>query len=678
MEGSVYLCTQCKKIFKVQGNDKKIKCKQCSVELIDVHISMEEWAGYDAQKKEEIKQRICGREEIYEINESDSEPANPGVGSFFEHLGAETMFCPYCGAENEADSQFCFACGKNIGEQIYSDAETENPLKTEDDKKADSIQIVSCVKKGKDILKNCRISKITMVAVIVLAAVAAVLILGSSVKNGISKISGSGDNVTLKKDGDSDDIVILPLMNGKYVEIKNVEYAYITPDRKKIVAKDISDKLYITDTDQKSKNVIENDLGEGYVRTVEDDFVIYIKDDNTYMYRFEGGEPFRLTGGQIGECLVRSGNLIFWQNEGLYLLKKSASEKEKVTTFDSNCSFLHFTKDGKRIYWCEKDSSDEKYDVFCYTNGEKTKICSYSSSTAPDMNFNENESYGILVKANAESFYIIDNKGNTTKVGMGNPIIYDIDTFFTAEGPLRFDKSSSFKGLYTIADTTNAGGEEMFYHEKATLYYIDSNGEREKMLSDISGLQIRNGSIYYLKDDELKYAKLDGPEIKKEKKIADDVNRLDGSKGDYIYFLKDKYKSNNGKYFATLYMCKDGNEPEKVCDEAYLSTCYPSEEGKTLYFFKDPDSDKNSYYDCASLYKYTYGQQKAEKIADSVCCDMLYDGTNNDTNKSYNFFEINDSFVYYKKIESNDFQWMYYDGKKSISMISQIEPDRID
>ena len=48
----------CRKIFKVQGNDKAIKCKQCSAKLIDMHVSMEEWPQYDPKTKDDIKHRI--------------------------------------------------------------------------------------------------------------------------------------------------------------------------------------------------------------------------------------------------------------------------------------------------------------------------------------------------------------------------------------------------------------------------------------------------------------------------------------------------------------------------------------------------------------------------------------------------------------------------------------------
>lgn len=117
MANSIYICPNCKKSYKAQGNDKIIKCTQCSSQLIDTHISVEEWSQYNPQKKEEIKHRICDKKDSDELIELIDEPEVSEKNSFFETMKTEAVFCPFCGTENEEGSVFCYVCGKQISQQ---------------------------------------------------------------------------------------------------------------------------------------------------------------------------------------------------------------------------------------------------------------------------------------------------------------------------------------------------------------------------------------------------------------------------------------------------------------------------------------------------------------------------------------------------------------------------------
>lgn len=48
----MYVCPGCKKIFKVRGNNKKVRCNTCENKyLVDLKKSMEEWASLDTSEK---------------------------------------------------------------------------------------------------------------------------------------------------------------------------------------------------------------------------------------------------------------------------------------------------------------------------------------------------------------------------------------------------------------------------------------------------------------------------------------------------------------------------------------------------------------------------------------------------------------------------------------------------
>ena len=110
MEYSIYICPKCKKIYKAQGSDKKIKCTQCAVSLADSHVSTDEWAQYDSSKKEEIKNKISNtmqpEPEIQKpvepkVEKPEPEPSKPSnPQSFFDGLETNSTPEPNIGVRN--------------------------------------------------------------------------------------------------------------------------------------------------------------------------------------------------------------------------------------------------------------------------------------------------------------------------------------------------------------------------------------------------------------------------------------------------------------------------------------------------------------------------------------------------------------------------------------------------
>ena len=57
MDSYLYYCSNCKKLYKVGGMDKKVKCSQCSEILTDLKITSEEYGTLSAAEKESVKAR---------------------------------------------------------------------------------------------------------------------------------------------------------------------------------------------------------------------------------------------------------------------------------------------------------------------------------------------------------------------------------------------------------------------------------------------------------------------------------------------------------------------------------------------------------------------------------------------------------------------------------------------
>ncbi len=122
----MYVCPECRKVFKVQGNDKKVKCSNCANILKDMRVAVEEWEVMDKAQREDLKSRMCMPEEepVIQMEEEpvpeEVRPAKP--------VEPEGKICPKCGCMNPVSSKFCNECGfdmnapshRRINQRVYS------------------------------------------------------------------------------------------------------------------------------------------------------------------------------------------------------------------------------------------------------------------------------------------------------------------------------------------------------------------------------------------------------------------------------------------------------------------------------------------------------------------------------------------------------------------------------
>ncbi len=77
MSYNMYVCPNCRKVFKITGANKKAKCPKCQVPmLVDIGIIEEAWKAYSSEEKKNIISGLLDEPEIIEVEEkyTHSEP----------------------------------------------------------------------------------------------------------------------------------------------------------------------------------------------------------------------------------------------------------------------------------------------------------------------------------------------------------------------------------------------------------------------------------------------------------------------------------------------------------------------------------------------------------------------------------------------------------------------------
>ncbi len=127
MEYSMYVCPECRKVFKVKGNDKRVKCNKCGdIYLSDMHMEIDQWQALERSDRDRHISAFLATKVQVNTQKAASIPSEVGESgqkrrSFFQestspnHGGLRNYKCPNCNAAlmvNESSSQAtCSYCG---------------------------------------------------------------------------------------------------------------------------------------------------------------------------------------------------------------------------------------------------------------------------------------------------------------------------------------------------------------------------------------------------------------------------------------------------------------------------------------------------------------------------------------------------------------------------------------
>lgn len=541
----------------------------------------------------------------------------------------------------------------------------EEAAESSEEKSGDGVQGVAAERKKR---------KLPILIAVVLIAVlaAAVFVWGLIFKGGSSKAPGDELGVIVAET-DGSGTAFIPTMDGGFLEIKgDVKKSYLTEDRQKVIVLEQDGILYHMNKNLEEKTKIADDAVD-FTYAGNDGIVFQDKEDITYRYTFKDNETTPL-GKDVNYIVSASGMHILFaraSEKTVHILPGNSKTDETISAYEGEISLRALLDDGKTAVWTDKDSSsyygDDSYRIILY-DGQDRMVLDTVEADRDIVYVSLNKTNDSVIIANYENdtVYIKKQGKEAVAARLGNS--YDPFSIYTSSG--LFTSSGSFDGIYVNVDT----------EEGYALYYVNMDGDREKLLPRVDDFLIVDGLIYYTDTDRTLYrAKVNGSKISDELKIATDVRMIDCSgDGTYIYYAKQGF--NEGT--VVLYCLKKGKtEPVKIAsDAACLDLEYTgvvlayyeiSTDGKTIYYWKDMENNVgDTYHGCGTLMSYTYGDKESVKIGTDVLKYSL--------ESRYKTGYINPNAFIYKKYVSVDsdkrmhFDWVFFDGKESRTIIRDL------
>ena len=99
---SMYVCPECRKVFKVKGNDKTVKCSHCEgIHLKDINVAETVWRTYGKNERDKVISDLLDEEEFEEVFEEVIEENLSESSKFFDENG---QFIDFSATEESINS----------------------------------------------------------------------------------------------------------------------------------------------------------------------------------------------------------------------------------------------------------------------------------------------------------------------------------------------------------------------------------------------------------------------------------------------------------------------------------------------------------------------------------------------------------------------------------------------
>lgn len=338
----------------------------------------------------------------------------------------------------------------------------------------------------------------------------------------------------------------------------------------------------------------------------------------------------------------------YTQNGAVYTYVSGAKEAKKLCTLDDakKNKLQYVSQDGKVVVFTEYQKNDASSVTVKMQYGKKqTEICTRTLGAGETVSADGSADGKLVAVAVGEKLYLVKNGKAADPV-----TISGLGSGRNSLGATYTDKD------YLSCDRGNIGG--VYLQVDNTVYYCSAEGEKTKVLGDVSRYEIYKNKICYIKNESMYVAKIKKGQLSDEKKICSNASYVGvfSEDGKYLY-----YKSKDD----TLYAYKFGEDSaRRVASNVWIYDITPK--GDEVAFLSDRKQIEG-YLFTYTLQKYVYKKDKCTTVADGVGYTITgMDG-----------YIDSDNFVYTEyagKDKEGKVLWdlKHYNGKKSKTVLTNV------
>lgn len=317
-------------------------CFQCGAKQPEESIAeevFEEEIPVEEEPAEEEPEEVFEETPVYEEDTTQEE-------TYYEEeevFQGDKLFCPYCGAQNEADAVFCCSCGQNMSEGGDT-----------------GLEVVDKPKKGKKIV----LAVAGVAAIAVVGVFAFKFIGGLGDKDKANYMAYIKDKNLMQIDMDSRKKMPLELERNASERDGRVSAAYIqySKDGKYVCyASDFDEysyRLNVRRADKKKAESVRIDNNVQDYKLADDNMIYYVNDDGT-LYRSDlKGNSEKIASDVENFVLSKDCKEILWTEDGddgydLYHRETNLKKDEQKIAKDIRTKYV--SKDFKKIVVWQDD-----------------------------------------------------------------------------------------------------------------------------------------------------------------------------------------------------------------------------------------------------------------------------------------------------------------------------------
>ncbi len=472
----------------------------------------------------------------------------------------------------------------------------------------------------------------------------------------------------------------IPRMDGTVIEIDgDVESAVLTADRSRVVVLETDGDLYWAPADDVTASTrISTDVQGVYLRSTG---LLYVTGDEDYeyasmwRYSFQTETSVEIIDEETADeaegfaMSENSMNMLLADGQGnIRLYREDGEGSEHLASYTDDPWLVYVSDDGTEAAWVTVAQNYDEYadtyksesTYYRFYNGEREKLGTTDGySYGPTVTHTLDREFFVMTDPQSDTLYFWHAGQPAVSARMGSKIAYGTSVY-TIDGLLQQAQSAPEDGLYVLVGTSPDD------YKSNSVYYVDANGDRDRVISDVYDFQICQGRMFYLTADEDLYtAPVEGSMLGESIKIASGVQTYNISwDAKAVCYTKDP----DDEYTCSLYWYDVENDSnERLATGVPSYDVYMSRDGQSLFYMQDMDNGWTG-----SLMRVQPGAEP-QRIGTDVASGMM--------NSGYKEGVDADSFVFLKYMgtdktsggyDSSVYNLMYYNGTEAVTLAREV------